>query len=449
MISPGVRWLALSLAIALSFGCGASSGDSVQRELEELKRQFAELERAKGSQELQPERPPFRYPDRSPEPAPLERTAEAPRPQPAPQPPGLGPDGLPQLPVVKLSRIETDPLKKGEPTIRIGKKGRTAPPVSAGARDRTSYDNLDPYGNVVDKEGHVVYQAGTGSPPIDTEGGELDPVDRLYEEEDPHQSPAAAVERHLAVPKVEGQRKEKKGVRELRRPRIRQVVIDDSIGDPMEQGFDRSVIVEQHVVRPAEEIPVVVEPEPEPEPVVAAPTPRMPAPRVAARPTPKSKRAPKAKTPEFSAPKPAPGPRGVIAQKPLKKSQERRAKRLYDKGMAYLNKGDLKRAQRSYKRFLKYYYQHQLADNAIYWLAETAYAKGDWLQALTWFQDVIIRYPDGNKLPDAMVKSALCYAKLGDTSYALKILSDVEALYPDKPVAGVARQRRIALGGGH
>ena len=81
-------------------------------------------------------------------------------------------------------------------------------------------------------------------------------------------------------------------------------------------------------------------------------------------------------------------------------------------------------------------------------MAEGAYAQGDWLQAMTWFQDVILRYPEGNKLPDAMLKSALCYAKLGDTSYAVQMLSEVETLFSGLPVAEVARKRRAALAGG-
>jgi TolA-binding protein len=64
-----------------------------------------------------------------------------------------------------------------------------------------------------------------------------------------------------------------------------------------------------------------------------------------------------------------------------------------------------------------------------------------------WFQDVILRYPEGNKLPDSMLKSALCYAKLGDSAYAQKMLSEVETLFAAAPVAKVARARRLALAG--
>ncbi len=64
---------------------------------------------------------------------------------------------------------------------------------------------------------------------------------------------------------------------------------------------------------------------------------------------------------------------------------------------------------------------------------------------MTRLQDVILRYPDGNKLPDAMLKSALCYAKLGDIEYAKQMLGEVETLFVGLPVSEVARSRRTAL----
>ncbi len=138
----------------------------------------------------------------------------------------------------------------------------------------------------------------------------------------------------------------------------------------------------------------------------------------------------------------------MMKQITFKGQKERKVQRLYKTGMKHFKAGKYDKAATSHRRLLKRYPQHELADNALYWLAEGVYARGDWLQAMTWFQDVILRYPEGNKLPDAMLKSALCYAKLGDTSYAVQMLTEVETLFMGLPVSDVARQRRLALSGG-
>jgi tol-pal system protein YbgF len=144
----------------------------------------------------------------------------------------------------------------------------------------------------------------------------------------------------------------------------------------------------------------------------------------------------------------APGPNRLIKQKLYKGAKERAAQRLYKQARQKFVIQKYKPASKLLKHFLKRYFDHDLADNALYWLGETAYVQSNWLQSLSWFQDVIIRYPEGNKLAGAMLKSALCYAQMGDKAYAVKVLTDVETLFPQEHVAQIARTRRLALSGG-
>ena len=141
----------------------------------------------------------------------------------------------------------------------------------------------------------------------------------------------------------------------------------------------------------------------------------------------------------------APGPQGMTKQRRYKGKREKAVQALYKRAMKRVKDKKYKSARSVFEKILKKHHDHDLADNALYWMAEGAYAQGDWLQAMTWFQDVILRYPDGNKLPDAMLKSALCYAKLGDIEYAKQMLGEVETLFVGLPVSEVARSRRTAL----
>ncbi len=470
-----MRWArTMALAACVAAGCSAR-GDEVERELEALRREIAELQK----------RPAVAAAPRVP--APAGNPAGPPRIPAAPDP-----SAPPPLPVVKLQRIKADPFKEGrEPTIRIGKKGREAPPVAKEPSGPLEFDRMDEHGNLVDREGRVVYKAGTFSPPIDTPTPEA-PPDRVWEvADDPHASPAERVDRAMGVPRVDGVSSApgapQPGIRPLPKPRLREVVIrEGELPDDLPLNRDDAIVVQpeardpgpppgavgdpdEPIIRvrkddyapprparpptptdlapvPAPEPPAAL-PEPEPEP---APTPAAPAPMPRLTPPPMPVVAPPAPVAPrpIAKPRSAPGPQRVIRQVAFKGAKDKRAKKLYEQGYGAFQKGDHLAARKKFELLLEHYYEHDLADNALYWLGETAYGRGEWLQALAWFQDLILRYPGGNKLPDAMLKSALCYARLGDASYAVKILTDVEALFPSQPVAEVARERRLQLSDG-
>ena len=139
----------------------------------------------------------------------------------------------------------------------------------------------------------------------------------------------------------------------------------------------------------------------------------------------------------------------MTKQKVYKGYKNKVVNKLYKTAINKMKAGERKTAVRLFKKLLSRYGNHDLADNALYWLGETAYNQKNWRQALTWFQDVVVRYPEGNKLPDSMLKSALCYAHLGQRDYAVRMLTEVESLFQSAPVAQVARERRLALAGGN
>lgn len=481
--APGAAWLALSLLLTVPMAGCARQQDLAAREMELLRREVALLraERAREA-ETDPAIPGVR------------RASPAARATPAgPAPAARLPDpgAPPPLPVVKLDPTR-DPFAGGnEPTIRIGKGGRVAPPAAAKPSDAPlEYDHIDEYGNLVDSEGRVVYKAGASSPTIDTD------VDGDAGFDDPHESPRARIDRAMEVPRVYDPKTKttvpRKGVEALdggpplngdapTPQQLRQIVLGDPALSPDRH---RNIIVDEE---PSEyddapiqigRTPVELPPEPAARPVPlgdeyrAAPAQapllrvdddeppvRVTAPGASDEPTaapdpaptldaeqPAVAAAPPA--PTWKSPERAPGPQRPTAQRHYRGKAERQVQVLYEAGIAHLEARDLDAAAADFKKLLQRYSDHDLADNALYWLAETAYTAGNYAQANTWFQDVILRYPEGNKMPDAMLKSALCYARLGDTSYAVQMLTEVEALFASAPVAEVARQRRLLLSEG-
>ena len=108
---------------------------------------------------------------------------------------------------------------------------------------------------------------------------------------------------------------------------------------------------------------------------------------------------------------------------------------LYEKGKASFDQGQVAESRRIFETLHRQYPRHDLADNALYWIGEGYYAQAQWLTAAQAFLRVAREYPRGNKVPDAMLKMALCYRKLGDDHGADDVLKQLTRLYPGTEAA--------------
>jgi tol-pal system protein YbgF len=121
------------------------------------------------------------------------------------------------------------------------------------------------------------------------------------------------------------------------------------------------------------------------------------------------------------------------------------AQTLYDRGYTLFHQGQYLDAETTFQRFLQSYSATELGDNAQYWIGESRYARGDLNGALSAFRATAERFPDGNKVPDALLKSADCLAGLGDVEGARAVYSEVIRRFPGAVAAAVAEERRAAL----
>jgi tol-pal system protein YbgF len=99
----------------------------------------------------------------------------------------------------------------------------------------------------------------------------------------------------------------------------------------------------------------------------------------------------------------------------------------------------------AFQSFLQSYPDSRLAPNAWYWLGESYYATASYELALKSFGILLERFPDSGKTPDAMLKSAYCQLELKNTAQGKQQLERVIALYPEHPVAELARSRLRGL----
>jgi tol-pal system protein YbgF len=120
-------------------------------------------------------------------------------------------------------------------------------------------------------------------------------------------------------------------------------------------------------------------------------------------------------------------------------------KRDYEAAWRLLDKKDYRAAIGRFKDFLKKYPKSNLADNAQYWVGESHYALREFDQAIIEFDAVRRKYPQGEKVPAALLKQGFAFGELGEKVNARLVLQDVVEKYPDSPEAAKAKLRLKAL----
>ncbi len=120
-------------------------------------------------------------------------------------------------------------------------------------------------------------------------------------------------------------------------------------------------------------------------------------------------------------------------------------RRDYEAAWRLLDKKDYKAAITRFKDFLKKYPKSNLANNAQYWIGESHYALREFDQAIIEFDAVRRKYPQGEKVPAALLKQGFAFAELGEKVNARLVLQEVAEKYPNSPEAAKAKLRLKAL----
>jgi tol-pal system protein YbgF len=120
-------------------------------------------------------------------------------------------------------------------------------------------------------------------------------------------------------------------------------------------------------------------------------------------------------------------------------------RRDYETAWRTLEKKDYRLAVTRFKEFLQKHPKSRLANNAQYWIGESHYALREFDQAILEFDAVRSRYPQGDKVPAALLKQGFAFAELGEKVNARLILQEVVEKYAQSPEAVQAKQRLKSL----
>jgi tol-pal system protein YbgF len=107
----------------------------------------------------------------------------------------------------------------------------------------------------------------------------------------------------------------------------------------------------------------------------------------------------------------------------------------YNHAKGLLDAGQLTVARTLFGQLRDAHPDHELADNALYWMGESWYAEAQWLKAAQAFVRVAKEYPRGNKVPDALYKLAKSYERVGDAQGAGDVLRQLARQFPGTPMA--------------
>jgi tol-pal system protein YbgF len=106
------------------------------------------------------------------------------------------------------------------------------------------------------------------------------------------------------------------------------------------------------------------------------------------------------------------------------------AKRAYESALALVNAKKYPAALDALAGFLIRWPEHPNADNAMYWRGECYFAEGDWAHAAEQFDGVLARFPNGNKVADALLKLGMSKQHLGDEAGAKTTFDQLRRDYP-------------------
>ena len=141
-----------------------------------------------------------------------------------------------------------------------------------------------------------------------------------------------------------------------------------------------------------------------------------------------------------TSPAPAAAPPPKVSLEELSTPEE-----MYDYALGLIKNGDTKKGREVLNAFAAKYPEHRLMQNVFYWKGETFYAEKDYESAILSFQDVVDKYPGGEKAPDAMLKQGLSFQALNDNRNARILYELLLSKYPKSPAAERARQRLAEL----
>lgn len=114
---------------------------------------------------------------------------------------------------------------------------------------------------------------------------------------------------------------------------------------------------------------------------------------------------------------------------------------LYNSAYSDYLKGNYDLAIEGFKLYREQFSDSPLADNALYWIGECYFSQKNYEAAIAAFNEVILFYPKGDRVPAAYLKKGLSYLEMGQKEEALAVLKLLVSKFPLEEEAKIAQQK--------
>jgi len=118
---------------------------------------------------------------------------------------------------------------------------------------------------------------------------------------------------------------------------------------------------------------------------------------------------------------------------------------LYAAAYELYKEGKYERARAEFQSFLKAFPHTEYSANAQFWIGECYYFEKNYEKAILEYEKVVKNHPEGNKVPQSLLKQGLSFLQLGDKASARLILQNVIKDYPNTSQARVARAKLLEI----
>ena len=118
---------------------------------------------------------------------------------------------------------------------------------------------------------------------------------------------------------------------------------------------------------------------------------------------------------------------------------------LYAAAYELYKEGKYEKARGEFQSFLRAFPNTEYSGNAQFWIGECYYFEKNYEKAILEYEKVVKNHPEGNKVPQSLLKQGLSFLNLGDKASARLILQNVIKDYPNTSQARVARAKLLEI----
>jgi tol-pal system protein YbgF len=116
-------------------------------------------------------------------------------------------------------------------------------------------------------------------------------------------------------------------------------------------------------------------------------------------------------------------------------------KEVYNMAYSDYRKGNFELAIDGFKMYREQFPESPLADNSLYWIGECYFSQKKYTEAIEQFNELLLNYPRGDKIPAAYLKKGISLMELRKKEESLIVFKLLISKYPLEEETKIAQQK--------